>query len=402
MFFKHRPEDCVKVYKPEKAYNGCTVFANHFNKEWWLINMKGQIVHHWDMPSPTASGVSILPNGNHLRISKTGIEPTANIGSVGSDLVEVDWEGNVVWKYVDPYMHHDYHLMANGNFMLNRHVPIPPEIAAKLKGGIPETELEDGSMYGNGHHEIDRDGNVLWNWVGYEHFDPEIESCPLCPRSCWDYVNGIDVFPNGDVLASVRFHNTLIRIDKNTGDIKWTWGAWELGHQHDPSVLENGNVLVFNNNYHGLPEYEHRRHVNVGAFSRILEIDPITDEIVWEYRDPIANNFFSPVCGSAQRLPNGNTLICESTKGRLFEVTPDKEVVWEFISPVYEYRQRTWGWTNLIFKAARYGYDYPGFKDKNLDPSQFEFIVRKKDSPATKEAKGDQEILRARLANLGY
>ena len=68
-------------------------------------------------------------------------------------------------------------------------------------------------------------------------------------------------------------------------------------------------------------------------FSRVVELDPLTREFLWEYRGDAQNGFFTQTCGSSQRLPNGNTLITESEKGRAFEVTPKNEIVWEFLSP---------------------------------------------------------------------
>jgi outer membrane protein assembly factor BamB len=80
-------------------------------------------------------------------------------------------------------------------------------------------------------------------------------------------------------------------------------------------MLPNGRVLLFNN---GTEQ------------STVLEVDPRTDKIEWQYTAP---GFFSEKRGSNQRLANGNTLITESDRGRVFEVTPEGEVVWEFVNP---------------------------------------------------------------------
>lgn len=404
MYFKRRTEESVTIHDPSRVYGGYTLFAGpHSSNDVWLIDMKGRIVHRWEMPTPLGGDVRLLPTGNQIRINKTFKEPTGFLGTVGGEMVEVDWDGNVVWKYEDLYMHHDFRRLQNGNTLLNRHVVIPPEIAPKIKGGIPGTEREEG-MWGQAFREISPDGKAVWEWLGYEHMDPEIDvPCPICPHNIWGYVNGIDVFPNGDIVASFRHLNTLMIIDRKTGDIKWRWGHWELGHQHNPTVLENGNILVFDNGYHRLPPYEHRATLSGEVSSRVLEINPKTDEIEWEYKDEDYQNFYSAVCSSAQRLPNGNTLICESTSGRIFEVTPDKQTVWEFVSPFYDFKDLL-GWTNYIFRAHRYGYEYPGLRGKNLDPDRFEWIVREKGKPSTKGvgASKAEEDVRSRLANLGY
>jgi outer membrane protein assembly factor BamB len=100
-----------------------------------------------------------------------------------------------------------------------------------------------------------------------------------------------------------------------------------------PTLLENGHLLVFDNGVHR-------------DFSRVLEVNPVTEEIVWQYR---AADFYSQWRGSNQRLPNGNTLICESQNGRVFEVTPAGEVVWEFHNPEMKRKKR-----KRIYRMMRY------------------------------------------------
>ena len=399
MYLKQRTEQSVTIYDPSKAYNGYTLFAPHASTDIWLIDMKGRAVHHWKMPTFLGSDVRLLPNGNQIRVHKTGEEPTAFLGTGGKELVEVDWQGNVVWKHEDLYMHHDFCRLENGNTVLNRYAKVPSEIASRVKGGIPGTELEDG-RWGAGFQEVTPDGKVVWEWLGYEHMDPEIDiHCPLCRRVIWGYVNGLDVFPNGDIVASFRYLNTLAIIDRETGDIKWRWGSTELGHQHNPTIQTHGNILAFDNGHHRLPPDERDPAHLTDGYSRVVEVNPDTNNIEWEYRADNLHSFYSAVCSSAERLPNGNTLICESTSGRIFEVTPDSEVVWEFISPFYEFKPSL-GWTNFIFRAHRYGPDFPGLEGKDLDPDRFEFVLRGKGKPGTDEA--FEKNLRSRLGHLGY
>lgn len=146
--------------------------------------------------------------------------------------------------------------------------------------------------------------------------------------------------------------------------------------------------------------------MGVANYSRVLEVNPKTNKIAWEYKDRNTVKFRSPVAGGAQRLPNGNTLICESTKGLLFEVTRDKQIVWEFVSPFYiDCPRGEVGWTNLIFRSQRYGPDYKGLKGKDLDPDKFEWVLQEKGKPTktTKVSSTEQEeAARARLKALGY
>jgi hypothetical protein len=403
MYVQRRPEECVTICDLSKAYGGYTLFAQHTSTDAWLIDMRGHIVHHWKLPHPPGGPIRLLPNGNQIRLDKTLKEPTAHMGTAGGNLVEVDWNGNVVWKYEDQYMHHDFCRLENGNTLINRHVLIPPQIAARVKGGIPGTELKEG-MWGDSIQEITPEGKVVWEWLGYEYMDPEIDVlCPLCTRSIWAYVNGLDAFPNGDLVLSVRHLNNLIVIDKKTKAIKQRWGHSKLGHQHNPTVLGNNNVLVFDNGYHRLPPAE--APVSVEGNSQVLEVNLESEEIEWQYKDPTVQKFFSPFCSGAGRLPNGNTLICESSKGRIFEVTSNKELVWEFFNPFYENHDR-FGLTNHIFQAHRYGYDYSGLQGKTLHPDRFEFVVQdkaKKDSTETPDRDTSEESpAQRRLRMLGY
>ena len=124
----------------------------------------------------------------------------------------------------------------------------------------------------------------------------------------------------GDVLISACRLDLIGIIDIEQETLKWTWGPGTLEGQHNPTFLENGNILVFDNGT--------RR-----GYSRIIELDPLKNEIVWEYHSFRPGLFFSDGGGSAQRLPNGNTLITETNKGRVFEITSDGKIVWEFLNP---------------------------------------------------------------------
>ena len=125
-------------------------------------------------------------------------------------------------------------------------------------------------------------------------------------------------------------------------------------------MLDNGNILVFDNGLHqnGFPM----------GWSRVLEVNPDSGKIVWSYEggDKTTQYFYSSTMSSCQRLPNGNTLICEGPKGRFFEVTAGGEIVWEYINPFY-YKHERFGHTNMTFRAYRYGPDYAGLKGTGLD-----------------------------------
>jgi hypothetical protein len=125
-------------------------------------------------------------------------------------------------------------------------------------------------------------------------------------------------FRQGNLLLSILTLDTIAIVDSETERVVWNLtGKWRA--QHDPTALPGGHVMVFDNNVGG-------------DFSRVVEIDPLTQEVVWSYEGTSERPFYSKTCGTSQRLSNGNTLITESDAGRAFEVTPSKEIVWEFIN----------------------------------------------------------------------
>jgi outer membrane protein assembly factor BamB len=141
--------------------------------------------------------------------------------------------------------------------------------------------------------------------------------------------------------------STVVRIDRTTGKIIWKLGAPPLSGQHAPYRLPNGNILIFDNGAHRLDDSF--------PFSRVIEVNPGTNEIAWNYQETLEYNFFSPRISNAQRLPNGNTLINEGSFGRFFEVTRDGDVVWEYVNPYFGLvTAPAKSQDNWVFRAYRY------------------------------------------------
>lgn len=102
---------------------------------------------------------------------------------------------------------------------------------------------------------------------------------------------------------------------------KFVWGyTGQFRKQHDPKMIGPTTMMFFDN----LGHY---------PWSRVAEINPITKKEIWSFQGSINFPFFTETCGSAYRLNNGNTLIIESDNGRAIEITPNKEIVWEFVNP---------------------------------------------------------------------
>ena len=126
----------------------------------------------------------------------------------------------------------------------------------------------------------------------------------------------------GDLLLSIRNLDVIAVLSAAKGEIVWAArGPWHM--QHDPDVLANGNILLFDN----------RGDLARGGRSRVLEFDPRSMQVVWEWPGQRNFDLFTSVCGSVERLPNGNTLIAETNRGKLIEVTPEGKIAWEYVIP---------------------------------------------------------------------
>jgi uncharacterized protein (UPF0248 family) len=242
---------------------------------------------------------------------------------------------------------------------------VPDDIARRVKGGTeedslpsgqyaPRREAEIGRMYSDYLAEVTPAGKTVWEWRTWEHLDPVADGITevQAPRTMWAQGNSVMELPDGDILVSYRPISTIVRISRKSGKILWKLGSPTLAGQHAPTLLGNGNVLIFDNGVHRLDDSM--------PFSRVVEINPTTSETVWKYQDRPAWNFFSPRMGNAQRLRNGNTLICEAYFGRFFEVTKNGEIVWEYVNPFFG-RPFFAGTSaiegNLVFRALRYDAD---------------------------------------------
>jgi outer membrane protein assembly factor BamB len=260
--------------------------------------------------------------------------------------------------------------------------------------------------------EVDRNGKIAWEWVCSEHFE-EMGFSPRAKKTIarhpgmqkagggmgdWMHVNSVSTLgPNrlhdaGDrrfhpdnIIWDGRQTNIIAIIDRKTGEIVWRLGPYftatktlrrmgQIIGQHHAHLVPRGlpgegNILVFDNGGaagYGAPNpsspvgFDNARR----DFSRVIEFDPLTLDIKWQYpppgRGPGGNRLYSSFVSSAQRLLNGNTLITEGNGGRIIEVTPAHEIVWEYLSP---YRHRMLKMT-LIYRAYRYPYDWAPMAEK--------------------------------------
>lgn len=338
----------VLRYDRDKAYNGLTLFTSTHAQKAYLINMEGQIVHEWYLPFsqvwenpphiawPLSSDfilwrkAHLYPNGDLLALYiASGDTPW------GYGLVKMDKDSKMIWKYAE-HVHHDIEVGSDGKIytLINEFVT---EKIPELKQLEPPF-LEDSIVV------LSPDGQELKRVSIPQAFRNSEFTNVLekMRRSKWDpsHANNVEVldeqmaaqFPflkKGQVLISMRNVDTLAAVDLDEEKVVWaTRGMWM--QQHDPDFLPNGNMLVFDNiGYYG-----------AGKPSRIIEFNPQTMEVVWQYTGDKENPFFSGAKSAQQRLPNGNTLITESYQGRTFEITKNKEIVWEFVIPFRSARDK--------------------------------------------------------------
>jgi len=339
----------LRACNPEKAWSGFTLFAPQSGGGTvYLIDMSGNVVHTWRMPYPPGNYGYLTERGTLFYNAKIIDDSKRFISRQpwkGGAALECDWNGRILWEVRHPDHHHDGIRLRNGNVLLICLAQLPPDIAARVKGGMSGTE-HNGEMYGDYLVEMATSGEVVWEWRSWEHFDPETDCITAVQdrRDEWTHANGVAELPNGDIVVSFRVISTVIIIDRKTGKIIWKLGAPPLSGQHAPTPLTNGNLLLFDNGPHRL---DHPM-----PFSRIIEIDLKTKQIVWKYQEKRESDFFSPRISNAQRLPNGNTLTCEGDFGRLFEVTSEGELVWEYVNPYFG--EGPTGLNNRVFRAYKY------------------------------------------------
>ncbi len=343
----------LRGLEADRASVGLTLFAPMGGDGTvYLVDLHGTVVHAWKMPYPpglygylTDQG-TLLYNGkipNETFLGKTPFK--------GGAVLEADWNGKILWEVRHRDHHHDARLLKNGNVLLLCATELPDAVAKRIQGGRPGTEVK-GKIWADYLVEMSKDGRTVWEWRTWDHLDPAKDVITATQENRWEWTHGNAVveLPDRDLLVSFRHISTIIKIKRQTGEIVWKLGAPPLSAQHAPAPLPDGNILIFDNGPHRLDQ--------VSTFSRAIEVNPTTSEIVWKYQEPIPWNFYSPHISNAQRLPNGNTLINEGAFGRFFEVTSLGEVVWEYVNPYFGPPSApAKAQSNSVFRAYRYTED---------------------------------------------
>jgi hypothetical protein len=343
----------LRACDEERACPCFTLFApNYGDGTVYLIDLRGTVVHTWRMPHPPGLSGHLTPAGTLFYCGKTLEQSDRFISTQpwkGGAVLEATWDGDILWEIRHPDHHHDATKLRNGNALLLCLAPLPRDLVPQVRGGIPGSE-HDGEMYADYLVEMTTDGQVVWEWRSWEHLDPATTPITAVQefRHEWTHGNSVAELPDGNIVVSFRNISTVVIVERGSGEIIWRLGAPPLAQQHAPTPLPNGNLLIFDNGTHRL-DAPH-------PYSRVLEVDPATKAIVWSYQARPPVDFFSPLISNAQRLSNGNTLICEGSFGRLFEVTRESDVVWEYVNPYFGSPANIPGSpeVNNVFRAFRY------------------------------------------------
>jgi hypothetical protein len=317
----------ITVHDPARSFDGMNFYTSGHFAGAILMDMDGEVLHEWrygfleTWPDETESTeidgseywrwAHLFENGDVLAIFD------------GLGLIKVDRNSNLIWERLGGE-HHDLDVTDDGRiFVLTRRA----HMIERINKFAPI--LEDFVAV------LDSDGRLLKEVSILEAFEnSNFAGSPSArgyvPRGDIYHTNAVEVldgsladripaFAKGNVLLSMRSLSTIAVLDMNAGEIVWVASDLWLA-QHDPKILDNGNILVFDNR-------------GAKGESRVVEFDPATREMVWVYAGDRSNSFFTQMCGANHRLENGNTLITESDFGRAFEVTPGGEIVWEFVNP---------------------------------------------------------------------
>jgi len=361
----------LTFHRPSLSTKGYTLLTPHGDTCAYLIDIEGRVAHRWTFTHIKPGYGRLLDNGNLLMTgSDVNLpmpppdEPTkppppfaehvTRLGGYHTTLVEVDWDGNVVWEYVNRFQHHDFHRFANGNTLVPEWVELPEDLHRKVRGGYSKPRERLPRLIGDDLVEITPDLKEVRRIQTWRLLDPHKDRIhPTDRRWEWTHINGIDVNEKGDIVFSARNCHRVAVIDGASGQIRFKFD--KTYGQHNPSWLPNGNLLIFDNGEDA---------------SRVIEVDPSNGEVVWTFRGAPSHQFFSGHISGVSRLSSGNLLVCEGTSGRLFEVTRRQEVVWEWINPFVNNNSRG-DPTVSIYRAHRYDIDYPGLAGRDLDPERY-------------------------------
>jgi hypothetical protein len=364
-----------------------TLFAPLSSTTTYLIDLNGNVVHSWVGESNPGNCVYLLENRYLLRTETVRSKACRSFpnGGRGGRVKLMDCDGNIVWQYTlaedDICLHHDVEYMSNGNILIITWERISRDDA--ISAGRNPNLIKSDYIFVDKIIEVepnldDGSAEIDWEWRLMDHLiqdydnkkenygrvfrHPELIDFNFTANGIenpanpdWTHINTVDYNEQLDqVVISSPHHAEVYIIDHiESGDILFRWGnpmayragdeqKWTLFFQHDIQWIDeglygDGNLLVFNNgtrttgrNYSSVDEF---KPAIEGNTYKMGNYSYLPSELEWRYTADPRSDFYSDHISGVQRLPCGNTLICSGADGRLFEVTTDGEVVWEYLNP---------------------------------------------------------------------
>ncbi len=314
----------VTRHERELAFEGYNLYNSRRRSKAYLVDMDGEVAHEWFSSQLSGSWhhVEMTPSGDLLTIHKDGY------------VARLDWNSKLLWKR-DLFAHHDIEIGESGEILVlaRDFVEIPfqgakiPILDDFIVAFTPEGEVRSknpiSELFGDAvsKRRFEAIAEVMRK-TGGAGIEEKRDLVDLFHTNTLERldrnVGGMET--RGDFLICLKHLDLVAIVDLEKNRVEWSWGAGQLDRPHQPSVTSDGNIMIFDNG----------KSRNV---SRIVEVDPATNEIVWQYTAKPPESFYSADRGGAQELPNGNVLITESNKGRVFEITRDGRIVWEFYNP---------------------------------------------------------------------
>lgn len=299
-----------------------------------LIDARGRKMQEWFGRRQVWERATFTPEGDLLVVAreKVGDQP----GQRRRVLVRLAFDGERLWKRYLP-VHHYAEELPDGRIAVltsrSRSIPAIFEDLTAIDNGLAVLS-PDGKAIEAEHSFYDMLAKRpdLIELRTYRGGGPNLRR-DFLHANFFQWMPGGELakrdrlYAAGNVLVTLRRQDAIAVFDLARSEVIWAWGQGEVVGLHEATVLENGHILLFDNRGRTYKPEDGE------GWSRVVEVDPLARKIVWEYRADPPEDFYSHSRGTAARLDGGNTLICSSNQGRVFEVTPGGEIVWEYRTP---------------------------------------------------------------------
>lgn len=321
----------VLTYDKQLAYGGYNFYVSTDGPKAHLMDMDGNELHTWSHPFqkgwPTLSPEdNIIDSYRHPEYwRRAHLFANGDVLAIleGTALIKVNNDSSLLWAYQGGF-HHDLEVTDDGRILVltRRRRPHHPDVVNRSP--IIEDFITILSDKGELIEQVSLiDAIVHSRYRAFIGKVPPMED--ILHTNTLEVLKGrlepkSDAFRTGNVLVSFRNIDLIAVVDLEKQQVVWALtGMWK--GQHQPTVLGNGNMLLFDN------------HGSASGRSQVMEFNPFTQEVAWAFEGNESNEFHSYHSGSNQRLANGNTLITHSTAGRVFEVTSENQIAWEWANP---------------------------------------------------------------------